>query len=666
VTAQTGTSPADIHNALDAARAGRFQEACAIAERALADGGDPVSINALLGMARLDLGETERAIGHLEFAHARRPLDSRIAADLAGALLALERFDRALEVLTPELAFADPTLQLARMRGAVAVQVRDFDEARAALEHVLARAPNDWESWNNLGNALRGAKDFESSARAFERSLAIAPATTVTRFNYACVLRELGRLDEAEALLRQLAAESPASLLPLRELHLLLKDARRDQEALEAIEAAVGLAPENGDLLADKASHLAALQKMAEAEQVYRQILAASPANAAAFVGLALVHELTNRTDELASLAAAAEQRGVDSAANFIRAYHCRRTREYRAGLAALDRIPEDLEPARRLHLRGQLLDGAGRHDEAFAAFSEMNRLFLQDSVRPEERGAVYRDTIRKFHKTATGEWAQRWRAEAEPDPRASPVFLVGFPRSGTTLLDTILMSHPEVEVLEEEPPLRVAMDLLPSFAELPTIPDAEIAAARDVYFRTVGSLRPIEPGKLVLDKNPLTMNLLPFVRRLFPEAKVILALRHPCDVVLSCFMANFRLNEGMSSFVRLETAAELYGLSFSYYEHVQALIPMATHVVKYENVVADRERELPALFDFLGLDWHDALLDHRPAALKRGRIKTASYAQVIEPIYTRSAGRWQKYRKHLEPILPTLRPWVEKLGYTL
>jgi tetratricopeptide (TPR) repeat protein len=666
VTAQTGTSPADIHNALDATRAGRFQEACAIAERALADGGDPVSINALLGMARLDLGETERAIGHLEFAHARRPLDSRIAADLAGALLALERFDRALEVLTPELAFADPTLQLARMRGAVAVQVRDFDEARAALEHVLARAPNDWESWNNLGNALRGAKDFESSARAFERALAIAPAASVTRFNYACVLRELRRFDEAEALLRQLAAESPASLLPLRELHLLLKDARRDQEALEAIEAAVGLAPENGDLLADKASHLAALQKMAEAEQVYRQILAASPANAAAFVGLALVHELTNRTDELASLAAAAEQRGVDSAANFIRAYHCRRTREYRAGLAALDRIPEDLEPARRLHLRGQLLDGAGRHDEAFAAFSEMNRLFLQDSVRPEERGAVYRDTIRKFHKTATGEWAQRWRAEAEPDPRASPVFLVGFPRSGTTLLDTILMSHPEVEVLEEEPPLRVAMDLLPSFAELPTIPDAEIAAARDVYFRTVGSLRPIEPGKLVLDKNPLTMNLLPFVRRLFPEAKVILALRHPCDVVLSCFMANFRLNEGMSSFVRLETAAELYGLSFSYYEHVQALIPMATHVVKYENVVADRERELPALFDFLGLDWHDALLDHRPAALKRGRIKTASYAQVIEPIYTRSAGRWQKYRKHLEPILPALRPWVEKLGYTL
>jgi len=80
---------------------------------------------------------------------------------------------------------------------------------------------------------------------------------------------------------------------------------------------------------------------------------------------------------------------------------------------------------------------------------------------------------------------------------------------------------------------------------------------------------------------------------------------------------------------------------------------------------VADRETELRALFDFLGLDWHDAVLDHQETAKKRGRIKTASYAQVIEPIYTRSAGRWEKYRKYLEPVLPVLRPWIEKFGYT-
>jgi hypothetical protein len=92
--------------------------------------------------------------------------------------------------------------------------------------------------------------------------------------------------------------------------------------------------------------------------------------------------------------------------------------------------------------------------------------------------------------------------------------------------------------------------------------------------------------------------------------------------------------------------------------------MPMPVHRVIYENVVADRDSELRRLFDFLELDWHDAVLDHQSTALSRGRIKTASYAQVAEPIYKRSAGRWQNYRKHLEPIIPILQPWIDKFGY--
>ena len=94
--------------------------------------------------------------------------------------------------------------------------------------------------------------------------------------------------------------------------------------------------------------------------------------------------------------------------------------------------------------------------------------------------------------------------------------------------------------------------------------------------------------------------------------------------------------------------------------------MPTPTHVVAYENVVENQDRELRALFEFLELDWHDAVLDHQATALNRGRIKTASYAQVVEPIYKRSAGRWWNYRKQLEPIFPVLRPWIEKFGYSL
>ena len=119
-----------------------------------------------------------------------------------------------------------------------------------------------------------------------------------------------------------------------------------------------------------------------------------------------------------------------------------------------------------------------------------------------------------------------------------------------------------------------------------------------------------------------------------------------------------------MSSFLRLDTTAELYDLSFSYLERVRSLLPVNVHTVKYEAIVANREHELQSLFDFLGLDWHDDVLDHQATALGRGRIKTASYAQVAEPIYSRSSGRWHHYRSHLDPILPVLKPWIEKFGY--
>lgn len=655
-----------LSDALIAARASRFEDACSLAEDALQLGADAVVANALLGMLRLDLGEPERAIEHLEMAYSKRPSDIRIAADLAAALASQGRFEDALKVASKELAFTDPTFQLGRLRGAAAVQCGDFTSAIEALDHVLDGAPNDWESWNNLGNALRDAKQLEKSADAFERAIAINPESVETRMNYAGVLRELRRTDEAENLLTNIAHQVPDSSVPLRELHLLLKDARRDQDALAVIKAAVERAPADVGLLIDEANHLASLQRMNEAEEVYRKALAIDPLHAGAFAGLALVFELTNRVDELAGLANEADSRGLDQAANFVRAYHYRRTKEFDRGLRALESVSPDLEPARQLHLKGQLLEGAGRYDDAFEAFAAMNEAFREDTSLPEERSAEYRNTIRYFQSVVTKEWVDSWPAHRQLSTQASPVFLVGFPRSGTTLLDTILMSHPDIQVLEEEPALRTAIEHFPSFVGLPSFEPHEVNEARNAYFNAVQAIEPLAPGKLLIDKNPLTMNLLPFVRRLFPDARVILAIRHPCDVVLSCFMANFRLNEGMSSFIRLDTAAELYDLSFAYLEHVQRLMPMATHIVRYESIVEDRASELRKLFDFLQLGWHEAVLDHQSTARNRGRIKTASYAQVVEPIYTRSAGRWENYRKQLEPVLPLLAPWAEKFGYKL
>jgi hypothetical protein len=227
-----------------------------------------------------------------------------------------------------------------------------------------------------------------------------------------------------------------------------------------------------------------------------------------------------------------------------------------------------------------------------------------------------------------------------------------------------MLMGHEGIEVLEEEPTLLKASKILP-FEDLAAAGDEQIRAAQEEYFRVAKLHVPLAPGKLLVDKNPLSLNALPTIRRLFPDSKIILALRHPLDVVLSCYITNFKLNDGMSNFLRLETAAEFYDLSFRYFEKARDLIGPPVHTVVYENVVKDRERELRSLLDFLALDWSDEVLEHESTALNRGRIKTASYAQVAQPIYDRSAGRWRNYDKHLEPILPVIGPWVAKFGYT-
>lgn len=672
VTTAAASPPPDqitasaIQQALALARSGQLEQASLIAERALAGGGDKVPLNALLGMFRLDLGDNDAAIAHLEIAHAGRPDDVRIATDLATALTNAGEAARAFDVSSRKLALADPTFRLARIRGFLADQLEDFEAAAESLEHVVAGAPDDWESWNNLGNARRGIRDFDGSLQAFERALELNPLSAPTRLNYAGGLRNVGRFDEAEAEYRKMATDFPDDTKPLIQLHAMLRDLGKNEQSLEAIDAAIMLAPTDVELLLGKAGLLSSMLRMEAAEDGYRKVLSFDPLNGTAYLGLAIAHEHTNRISELADLVAEVDAKEIDAdVRNFVRAFLHRRNKEFEEGLAALAKVPPEIDNPRQFHLLGQLLEGAGRFDEAFAAYSKMNDIFLEDQTDPEARAARYRDMICQGRDIVTQDWVRGWRDEAQRDDRPAPVFLVGFPRSGTTLLDTILMGHPRIEVLEEEPALGQANQALTTFEGLPTIPDEEIKRARDAYFAKAAELTPLAPGNLLVDKNPLTMNLLPIVRRIFPEARIILAMRHPCDVVLSCFVSNFRLNDGMSNFIRLDTTAELYDLSFGYFEQVQKLMPLPMHMVRYESIVDDRATELRRLFDFLDLDWHDAVLDHQTTALNRGRIKTASYAQVVEPIYTRSAGRWQKFRKHLEPVLPVLAPWIEKFGYT-
>lgn len=657
---------AELREVVKLAQQGNLLAARARAEATLEQSGRHGAVHALLGMLCCQGGDFERGIEHLRTALQKSPGDTTITINLAAALVEIGRFQEAAEVSSAERANADASLRLWRLRAYALQQAGDQAGAAGAYQRIVAEQPDDWESWNNLGNAHAAAGNSEAAIAALAEAARRNPRSGPVQRNFASSLAEAGRAGEAIAVLQRFVALEPGDLAALRELASLLRHVFRDREAAEFLERAVRLDPTDASLQLELAEQYATLWEPLAAERAFREVLRIDPANPSAHIQLALLLEHSNREAEMGPLVAAAEHNRVDAGAlHFLRALVHRRNRDFAAGLEELDRAPPDIEPIRQAQLRGEFQDRLGNSDDAFAAFSEMNRLFRLDPSDPVRRGKSVRDGLASDLATVDADWAGSWRS-IEVELHRPPLFLVGFPRSGTTLLDTMLMGHPSIQVLEERPPLRFVEDALGGIDRLPDLTSAEASALRRRYFDEVRKHVDLRPDALLVDKSPLHMNKVPLIRRLFPESKFILALRHPCDVVLSCFITSFRLNDSMSSFVDLGTTAEFYDLSFAYWTRCIEVLPMDVATVRYEDVVEDAEGELRRLLSFMDLEWQPSALDHATTARTRGLISTASYAQVTEKIYSRASGRWQRYRGHLESVLPRLEPWVLRFGYSL
>jgi tetratricopeptide (TPR) repeat protein len=654
-----------IRSALIAAQTGRIKEACEIGERGLADGCDPAALHAMIGSFLCQTNDFESALPHLQAAHEARSADSLIANNLASALAGCERYDEAFAVLTDQIVTTDASGGLRRLRGYVAQMAGNFGAAAADYEGVLQDYPTDWETWNNLGNTKICSDDLPGGITALRRAAELNPRVPQTRFNLALALRDAGEFAEAENELRLIAEDFPHDPTPLGYVFGLLQMQGFDAEARKALEQAIERDPQNvGMLIALGREQLLGFE-IPEAIRTFRGVLELEPTNGDAFLGIAdaLEHE---RPEGLPELLVEAEAANIDPVRlDLIRALIARREKRYREGAEALKDIPPDFDPIRRWHLEGQLLDGLGDYDGAFAAYSRMNEVLASEPTEPLRRAAELRGRIRDRLERTTVEWLTSWAAPSIVSDRAPPVFLVGFPRSGTTLLDTMLMGHPEVEVMEERPVIaQIRADT--GFDAIAGMGESDVRRLQERYFDLAGKYTALREGSLLIDKSPLHMLSVALIYRLFPNAHFILALRHPADVVLSCFMAKFRMNASMANFTDLPTIAEFYDLSFSMWEKARSLFPVPVHTVVYEKMIEDPEAVLRPIVEGLDLKWHPDVLDHQRTAKERGVITTASYAQVTEPLYRKAAGRWHHYRKHLEPILPTLRPWIEKFGYEL
>ena len=667
VSAIDDRTAAAIRRAIAEARAGRLDVACQIGEQALEDGGDAIALNAMLGMMRCRKGEFETALTHLRPANGARPDDVSIASNLLMALVESGRNQEAFALASPELARADRTLTIARYRGYTAQLLGDSSAAAEAYETVVAEAPNDWQSWNNLGNARLLSGDFDGAVAAFRKSLDLNPAPVESWLNLSRGLIKTGQFDEAGKRLTLAAERFPAEVQPLKDLHELLeRRGRPDEELHEVIEQALKRAPNDKDLLIPAGRHRFLAAQPEAAERACRTILEANPHDADAWLDLAKFREhaapegLPHLLDEI-------QRAGVPSPVpDVVRAFVHRRDKQYSEGLAALEDVPHDFKPWMVEDLRGQFRDKLGDFEGAFAAFTRMNEVAAAEPDDPLAKAMRYRSLKRARLDSTTPDWLESWNAVDTRSERPSPVFLVGFPRSGTTLLDTMLMGHPDAAVMEEKSILHVVSRELGGFEAIAGMDEDGVKRARSRYFELAGQAGADPTRRVLIDKNPFHLMEVPLIHRLFPEARFILALRHPADVVLSCYFSAFRRTPALSNFLRLDSAAELYDLAFTMWERSRELMEIDVNTIVYEKLVEDPEAQLRPLAGALGLEWRDELLDHTGTAASRGLIATASYAQVTEPIYRNSVGRWERYREHLEPVLPVLRPWAEKFGYTI
>lgn len=526
----------------------------------------------------------------------------------------------------------------ARLEQALAqLQRGGADSALSLVEEILERRPDDIDALRLAARCQAHMGHVSQAIHLQERAIAAAPGQIALLTEGAEMARRAGLYDIAtrlaETALTQ-GSDSTAALLTLGRTQIEVGSLQRACTLLE-------------------------------------QAVASNPSDANALAWHAYALEQCNQLDDARTQA----QRALDSTTNqplarLVQAKLLQRGGEIQACLDVLDtllaeKVLSGANIALAYQERAKALDRLERYDEAFAAYSEANQILRVSVQRDPARyvGPFSPDSVDAIQRETPP-------APADFDPPgdpAPPIFLVGFPRSGTTLLDQMLASHPDLVTLEEKDPLRELHDqfLPPSGTPglLATLTTNQRMDLRDSYRQRVQEWVSWPAKKKLVDKLPMNSALLPVIAHVFPDAPVIVALRDPRDVCLSCFMQSFGLNDATVNMLTLSDTCRYYAKVMGGLVRDSNRLGMRIHRIRYEDLIDDPKRQLRGLCRFLDIDWDEALMSYRNTAAKRA-ISTPSYAQVQKPLYRGAIGRWKHYRHLMADELKLLQPMVEAFGY--
>ncbi len=487
----------------------------------------------------------------------------------------------------------------------------DYPQSIEILEHAARLDPANARIHLDLGRAYGMRYDYPGAERCLERAVRVAPQKAETLAEAGRRCQEFGNLEMAQAYLERATQEKGVAAQVFVTLAEMSERRAKLEEASELVERALKLDASYPPARLARARLERQCGRLAEAESRVRELL-----------------------------------KNVSSDPWWS---HC-------------------------WYELGELLDREGRYDEAMEAFLEAKALIRPVVVNHAATLRRVQTRVREMEEHLNDSLFERWAAAGVSlQPVKRFAILCGHPRSGTTLLEQVLDSHPgvttseETQILHDEAylPLTRGFPAEASVLEvLDSAPLSRLRQSREDYFRFTECFLGEKLGdRILLDKNPAFNTLIPAAARIFPEAKFLIALRDPRDVCLSCFMQSLSPNPISSAYLSLEGTVTQYLSVMGFW---RALLPRLRNPyleVRYEELVEDLEGLSARVLGFLGLAWDERVL-HFDEHARSKTVRSPSYAEVVKPVTKRAIGRWQNYRRHLEPYLDRLEPMMKTLGY--
>jgi tetratricopeptide (TPR) repeat protein len=555
------------------------------------------------------------------------------------------------------------------------VEAQEYSDAILLLINIIEIDPENEKRLATLALCYQHLKDFNSAIEAYNKALAIKPDYVEAHINLGSAFKEQGRLEEAIEAYNKALAIKPDYAEAYNNMGVALKEQGKLEEAIEAYNKALAIKPDYAEAYSNIGSALTEQGELEEAIEAYNKALAIKPDYAQAWLNGAEALEKWNKLKELGLWLERAFQilEPVPSDISFMKAKLLWRNKDTQKAIKLISNIDvETITPSRKqdyLNLKAKCYEASKDYDLAFNCFENMNSLTIKSNdylgLNPERYFQNIRDQLASLNSNSLKNPA----SHITEQPDLVPVFLVGFPRSGTTLLDTILRSHSSIDVVEEQPAVNLANAFVKKsgYADIgQALPQEVLVGARKAYITELDKHRePIDNKSILIDKLPLNLLQIPLIQQLYPRAKFILALRHPLDTILSCWMQNFKLNSAMANMVDLDRIVEFYCVAMDIFKICRAKYNLNVHEIRYEDLLEDLSGETSALLKFLDLDWEDQMENYQKTALKRGRISTPSYSQVVQPIYKDAKYRWLNYKKHLRQYITQVEPWIDEFGYS-